>query len=458
MKKAQLTYRCQNCGYLSPKWLGKCPECGSWNSFLETSLAKTETKYGLAKPSSPEVLTIADINQQLSINSKLTIYPFQNPQLNKFWGNGLASSSLTLLAGEPGLGKSTLALQLLRSLSQAKSESKLKLLYISAEESLTELARRSQRLGIPEGILFLQSNQLEEILQVFQTHQPQIVVIDSVQTIFSNQLESTPGSITQVAFLASQFLHIAKSQNISIILIGHITKDGQIAGPKTLEHLVDSVILLEATKNTNYRTLSFTKHRFGSTEEILLLKMESSGLQIVTDPSLALLENLETGIGIVYGIAMDKNLPLIVEIQALVSTNRFSENNFGRRESLNLSSSKLNTILAIAEKYLNLNIKNRDVYVQLVGLPKNIVDDSLDLPILLAILSSLYEQPINHLLNLEQNTSPQKIAFAGRLTLSGKIRQATNLERRINVAKNLGFGFNLKITMGNLNCLVLNLS
>ena len=451
MKKAKSGYRCQNCGYFSTKWLGKCPECGSWNSFSESQFLESTTNNHLTKPSNLKVFTLAEINQQLTLDSAITIYPFQNSQLNHFWGGGIVSGSLSLLAGEPGLGKSTLALQLLRSLFQANLQAGLKLFYVTAEEALTELARRSQRLGIPQEILLFQGNQFEDILQVLQTYQPQVMVIDSIQTIFTNQLENSPGSVSQVAFLANQFLSISKAQNISFILIGHITKDGQIAGPKTLEHLVDSVLVLEAAKNTNYRTLSFSKHRFGSTEEILLLKMETAGLQIVADPSLALLENLETGVGIVYGIAMDKNLPLIVEIQALVSTGNYSDHSFGRREGINLNNSKLNTILAIAEKYLNLKLKNLDVYVQISGLPKAITDDSLDLPILLAILSSLYSKPIQVLLNLDKKLNPQKIAFAGRLTLSGKIRQATSLDRRTSIAKNLGFLFNPNITIGNLD-------
>ncbi len=452
MKKTKSGYRCQNCSYFSAKWLGKCPECGSWNSFLESQSTEFTASHPSAKVLAAKVFTVAEIKQKLT-SLTTTIYPFQNLQLNHFWGGGLTSGSLALLAGEPGLGKSTLALQLLRSLSQANLQTKLKLLYITSEEALTELARRSQRLDIPPEILLFQSNQFEDILQVLHTHQPQVVVIDSIQTIFTTQLENPPGSVTQVAFLASQFLTISKTQNISFILIGHITKDGQIAGPKTLEHLVDSVLLLETTKNTNYRTLSFSKHRFGSTEEMLLLKMEATGLQIVTDPSLALLENLEVGVGIVYGIAMDKNLPLIVEIQALVSTGNYSDNSFGRREGINLNNSKLNTILAIAEKYLDLKLKNLDVYVQISGLAKTLTDDSLDLPILLAILSSLYSTPIQVLLNLDNKLSSQKIAFAGRLTLSGKIRQATSLDRRINIATKLGFLFNPNISMGNLSSL-----
>jgi DNA repair protein RadA/Sms len=266
----------------------------------------------------------------------------------------------------------------------------MKLLYITAEESLSELARRSQRLGIPNDIMVVQSNNFEHISEILIETKPNLVIIDSIQTIFSDQLSSSPGSVAQVSFLAAQFLAISKNYNISIILIGHVTKEGQIAGPKTLEHLVDSVVLLESSQNNNYRTLTFSKHRYGSTNQQLLLKMEVNGLQIVTDPSLALLENLETGVGVCYGIAMDKNLPLVVEIQALIS-NVNGNTGFGRREVLGLKLGKLNTILAIMEKYFDLELKNREVYVQISGLSKILTDDSLDLAILLALLSSFFQ-------------------------------------------------------------------
>ncbi len=453
MPKSKTVFVCKECSYENPKWLGKCPNCGVWNSF-EEQLKSDPDNPNLTKSINQNqnllVSSLADVLEQSKNNSEKRFYPFASNALNQFWGGGLVVGSLTLLAGEPGLGKSTLALQLLRSLFFGERANPPKLLYVTAEESIMELARRSQRLEIPKQIWVMQSNQFEQIEKVIQTYKPQVVVIDSIQTIFSNQLDSNPGSISQVSSLTSGFLAICKSLSISIIIIGHVTKEGQIAGPKTLEHLVDSVILIEPTKSKNYRILSFAKHRFGNTEEMLLLKMEPSGLEIVTDPSLALLENLETGIGVVYGVAMDKNLPLIVEIQTLVNSPSKSDGVFGRREALGFSTSKLNTILAVIEKYLELNLKNCDVYVQISGLPKNINDDSLDLPVMLSILSSVYDQPIEEVLKINDKQKLKKKIFAGRLTLSGKIRKPTNQKQRQQVAKNLGFEFNQNIKFGDL--------
>lgn len=455
--KSKTIFKCSSCGREEAKWQGKCPECGSWNSFKEvvSESAKTagEANFSVNQNLHLEPETISDILTQVKESSTPRLYTFSAPALNSFWGRGLVAGSLTLLAGEPGLGKSTLALQLLRSLNQGKNGD-LKLLYITAEESSFELARRSERLKIPKEIMVLQANNFEQIEQVLERFRPNVVIVDSVQTIFSSQINSNPGSITQVATISSQLLAISKSKNISIVLIGHVTKEGQIAGPKTLEHLVDSVLFLEPSESQQYRTLSFSKHRFGTTNSLLLLKMEESGLEIVTDPSLALLENLETGVGVAYGMAIDKDLPLVVEIQALVSKPNFSGSFFGRREALGIKTAKLNTILAIAEKFLDLDLKNRDVYVQLAGLPKNLQDESLDLPILLAILSSFQEQSMSSILSKKLKTATTQIStkliFAGRLTFSGNLRGATNLEIRQDTAKKLGFVYNLGLESGTL--------
>jgi DNA repair protein RadA/Sms len=487
--KPRTVYKCQVCGYQSPKWLGKCPECASWNSFVEV-VETPEDPHGSKSIQSPENLGVASLEFLIDKSKnqpEKRLYPFAFGELNKFWGGGLVAGSLTLLAGEPGLGKSTLALQLLRSLwlgqgsggsretppsstslreklpnsvspNTASAASNFKLLYVTAEESVMELARRSQRLQIPKQILVMQSNNLEQIERALDREKPQVVIIDSIQTIYASEISGSPGSVSQVSSLASQFLAISKSRNISLVLIGHVTKEGQIAGPKTLEHLVDSVVLLESTKASGYRTLSFSKHRFGTTEGLLLMKMEENGLQIVADPSLALLENLETGVGVVYGLAMDKDLPLVVEIQALVSKTYGGEGGYGHREAIGLTGAKLNTILAIAEKYLSLSLKSSDVFVQLTGLPKSVVDHSLDLPILLAILSSAYNKPIGEIIHKpakdprkrEAKPKGAKLAFAGRLTLSGKVRQATNQETRQNTAQKLGFSFNPGISLGDL--------
>ncbi|MEM1312586.1 MAG: AAA family ATPase [Patescibacteria group bacterium] len=460
--KSKTIFKCANCGYETPKWQGRCPDCGTWNSLKEVSKSETVDPNSRTKNISSQQnstllpQSLSEILTQVKSQKQQRLYQFSTDILNNFFGKGLVAGSLTLLAGEPGLGKSTLALQLLRALQLNKSKASYipKLLYITAEESSFELARRSQRLNIPEAIQVLQANNFEQIEQVLLSTKPDVVIIDSIQTIYTSLVQSSPGSVTQVSTIASQLLAITKAQNISVILIGHVTKEGQIAGPKTLEHLVDSVLLLEPSQTTGYRTLNFPKNRFGTTNSLILLKMEESGLQIVTDPSLALLENLETGVGICYGVAIDKDLPLIVEVQALVGKPNFGQGSFGRREAIGIKTAKLNAILAIAEKYLGIELKNSDIYIQLLGLPKNLQDDSLDLPILLAIISSLKDNKLSNVIK----TKEAKIAFAGRLTFSGSLRKATNLELRKNTAEKLGFKYNPKVEPGEINESLKNLS
>ena len=483
-KSSPSSFVCTSCGYDSPKWHGKCPNCSQWDTmkeFKEKKLASESTPHKtFSLPTEFQgPVTINEVLIALADRPEKRFFKFSTPLLNDFFGGkGLVAGSFVLLAGEPGLGKSTLALQLLRALTieknspsslvevEKKAVEKLtnptlvtektkvnpdqKLMYVTAEESVFELARRADRLGIPKQILLLQNNSWESIAETLILTQPQVLILDSVQTMFSHDISSSPGSIAQVSLIATKILTLCKSLNIAVVLIGHVTKDGSIAGPKTLEHLVDSVLMIERAENSTYRTLMFTKHRYGNTDRQLLLKMQETGLQIITNPSLALLENLGVGIGVCYGLAMEKSLPFVVEIQALVSKPSFGEESggFGRREALNLKQNKLNTILAIAEKYLGLNLRSRDVYIQLTGLAKNLQDDSLDLPILLAILGSINEVEVDKLLKLEKSKGKSQPVFAGRLTLSGTLRAATNDKERITSANQLKFEYNPSIEMG----------
>jgi DNA repair protein RadA/Sms len=441
-----MKYKCNQCNLEFAKWTGKCSNCNAWNSLVEVADVKGKQGIAISGPVSTPT-SIGDILEMVKANPEKRHYEFSSPVLNDFWNKGLISGSFLLLAGEPGLGKSTIALQILRSLYE---KNKNQILYITAEESLFELARRADRLGINKEILLLQTNNFEQIEKTLIETKPAIVVLDSVQTFYSSEMQSSPGSIMQVSYLASQLLSITKNYNISIILIGHVTKDGSIAGPKTLEHLVDSVLLLERSDVSNYRTLMFSKHRYGATDSQLLLKMEEKGMEIVSNPSLALLENLETGIGVCYGMAIEKSLPFVVEIQVLVSKPSKSEESYGRREAINLKMSKLNTIIAIAEKYLGIYLRSRDVYVQISGLAKNLTDDSLDLPILLAIISSINNKLVEDLFS-GKKTKDKKPIFAGRLTLSGQIRNPTNDKERTKTASSLGFDYNPQISFTEIN-------
>lgn len=422
-------FTCNNCAYKSKKWYGKCPSCDAWNSMSELQEGGVSTEKAGVKPAA-----IQHILDTITQDGDVRLYPFKSAQLNDFWSGGVTKSGFTLLAGEPGLGKSTFALQLLRSLYL--HDSSLNLLYITAEESQQELARRAERLNIPTQISVLQTNVLTTIESTIQSHGADIVIIDSIQTLYDSAVSSSPGSISQVTHIASRLLSLCKTTGTSIILIGHVTKDGQIAGPKTLEHLVDSVMLLESTKQSLYRTVRFQKHRFGRTDSMLLLKMEETGLNIISDPSLALLENIENGPGVVYGLSLDGDLPMVVEVQSLVSGQDHS--GFGRRESSGIPSSKLHTIIAIIEKYLNIPLRSYDIYVQIEGLPRKIYDPSLDLPVLLSIMSSLRGSAIGS----------SKTVYAGRLTLAGTLRKPTQEDIRLDSSKKLKFQFNPGISYG----------
>lgn len=438
MKAEKNLYRCSNCNFEAPKWFGKCPNCDSWNTMnlIENSSSKIETqKKSIGKVKS--ITQILDKTEDISKeNFKL------NPKaLNDFWGNGIAPSSLTLLAGEPGLGKSTLALQILRSLKNQKPN--INLLYITGEESQIDLAKRSKRLGIPEDILILQSNVWSTIKDNLLELKPDLVILDSIQTIFDQSIPSGPGSVSQVTTMTNNLLEICKTYSIAAVIIGHVTKEGQIAGPKTLEHMVDSVLMLESSSQLGFRTLSFQKHRFGSTQEMLLLKMENTGLQIITNPGLVLLENLEDGIGVSYAMTIEKNLPIVVEVQTLVNSQVSqgdSGNWMGKRETIGIKNVRLNTILAILEKHVGINLRAADVYVQINGIASNSTDDSIDLAIVMSILSSIKNKTIKQLFGIQKTP-----IFAGRVTLSGNLRTATNSKERQKASSNLGFDYNPKI-------------
>jgi DNA repair protein RadA/Sms len=452
MPKERVNYECSNCGHISPKWLGKCPSCSSWNSFTQIKQL-TDAQQILEKKNISRKFNRVETIEQILDNldeEKTFIYPFSVDTLNAFWGGGIKSGSLSLLAGEPGLGKSTFALQLLRSLNQSNKQ--LNYLYITAEESVRELAQRGQRLDISGTINLMQCNCYEDIEKEIETNTYNLVIIDSIQTLYSRNTSSAPGSVTQVTLMTNQFLALSKSKNIAIILIGHVTKDGQIAGPRTLEHMVDSVLMIEKSESSQYRTITFIKHRFGTTDNLLLLKMEEKGLNIVRDTTLALLENLETGVGVSYSVSMDKNFPFIIEIQALVSDLNENSKLYGKREVIGMKLAKLNVILAIAEKYLDLDLQSRDVYLQITGSLKGLNDESVDLAILLAILSSYLNKPLNYIFNdhIKGNNSSVKLIFNGRLTLSGNLRNSTDWQLRQKTAKNLGFQFNPSIENGEI--------
>ncbi len=440
MALAKSVFVCSNCNFKTAKWVGKCPSCDSWNSFVEETVSPINAT-SKKQPSiqNNQITKLEKLYSRLEDVNLSPLFKFEAAMLNQFWGGGLVPASLTLLAGEPGLGKSTLALQLVRSLLQNKLNSNLQVCYLTAEESALEIAKRAKRLGIPETLNILQTNSYEEMEGKLASFNFDVLVVDSIQTIFTANLETAPGSVSQVTTLASHLLALSKNKNMAIIIIGHVTKEGQIAGPKTLEHLVDSVLILENANVGNFRSLRFNKHRYGPTTPTMLMNMGASGLEVITNPSLALLGNTESGMGVAYGLALDGDLPLVVEIQALVTPAKTAGagNFFGRREALGIKTAKLNTILAICEKYLNLDLTGRDVYLQISGWPNSNPDENLDLAIMVAILSSTFNLDVKNW--FKSSTLP---IFSGRLTLSGNLRTPTQIETRTKTANALKMNLN----------------
>lgn len=449
-KKERVHYVCSNCQFDTEQWQGKCPSCGQWNTLEKIEPAVTSAS-GKPKPTATALTSkrasLFEASKYLDEKEQKRIL-FHSPLLNEFFSGGIAADSITLLAGEPGLGKSTFALQLLKSTLQAQT---LDALYITAEESIEELARRSIRLGVPNTLEILQTQRFETIEAELNTRKPQLVILDSIQTVFSTAMDSAPGSVSQVTNIATQLLSICKTHRIALIIIGHVTKDGSIAGPRTLEHLVDTVLMMERTQQ-DLLTVSFVKYRFGSTEHIIFLKMAETGLSIIQDPSLLLLENLEDGVGITYSVVRIKNQNIIVEIQALVAKN-FSGTGF-QRQGIGITNAKLNSLIAIIKKYLHFDLDGSDIYVTLLGLPRGIWDESLDLTIILAILSSFTNKTIQDLMGMNGKSRP---VFAGRVTLSGTIRNATANPTRAKTAEKLKLDYNPTIQAGELKNLQLRL-
>lgn len=445
-KGSKIQYICTNCQHTSTQWQGKCQQCNEWNTLVESTTASglTTTAKTNVQLRASEQATLADTLKNLD-EGPIARHQFHSEQLNDFFSGGLAPDSITLLAGEPGLGKSTLSLQLLKSLIINTNTSSL---YITAEESLSEVARRAHRLKVPETLTILQTQQFEIIEKELVSKKPSVVILDSIQTVYSRSMDSAPGSVAQVTNIVTQLMAICKTLGIALIIIGHVTKEGAIAGPRTLEHLVDTVLMLERTQH-DLLTLSFSKNRFGTTEHILFLKMQEGGLVIITDPSLLLLENLEDGVGITYSIVRIKNQNIVVEVQALTSKN-FSGTGF-QRQGIGITSAKLNSLIAILKKYLGLELDSFDIYVTLQGLPKGSWDESLDLAILLSIISSYKNAPIEDVLKITKTKG--RPVFSGRITLSGTIRTATAEITRKKTASTLKLQYNPAIQAGQLSLL-----
>jgi len=415
MAKTKTVYVCQNCGTDSSKWIGKCNSCGEWNTFVEQVIHKSPTRNidtGVAPKSTPEKLGAIKSDQ-------LQRYDMKYAEVNRVLGGGLVPGSVVLIGGEPGIGKSTLALQLALRFESST-------LYVSGEESAQQLKMRAERLdGSDDNTLILTETSLQSIVVQIKQVQPALVIIDSIQTLYSEEIDSAPGSISQVRECASQMLRVAKQSGIPVILIGHITKEGNLAGPKILEHIVDTVLQFEGDTHHFYRILRASKNRFGSTSELGVFEMKNTGLREILNPSEVLLNEQSTDLS---GSAVAANIegarPLMIETQALVSTAAYGT---PQRTSNGFDTRRLNMLLAVLEKRANFKLSIKDVFVNIAG-GLRVDDPATDLALVAAILSSAVDIALD-----------SKSCFAGEIGLSGEIRPTNRLEQRISEAEKLGF-------------------
>ena len=415
-KKKQSAFFCKSCGTQSPKWLGKCPQCNEWNSFVEEIITKTdEIKSGFKSNKINKPTLITDINYT---NEDRIITNDQ--ELNRVLGGGVVPGSLILLGGDPGIGKSTLLLQF------ALSSKKKKILYVSGEESEKQIKMRAERINkTSENCYILTETSTQNIFQQIEHIQPNILIIDSIQTLHTAVIESSPGSISQVRECTSELIKFAKETGTAVFLIGHINKDGVIAGPKILEHMVDTVLQFEGDRNYVYRILRTIKNRFGSASELGVYEMHQKGLREVNNPSEILIserDELTSGIGIAATIEGAR--PLLIEIQALVSSAVYGT---PQRSATGYDTKRMNMLLAVLEKKCGFKLAAKDVFLNITGGIK-IDDTAIDLAIICSILSSDNNIALDNL-----------ICFAGEIGLSGEIRAVNRIESRIIEAEKLGY-------------------
>lgn len=414
--KIKSVWFCNSCGAESSKWEGRCPSCGEWNTMVEEKVTKTSSKNGFKRQtlkSTPKRITEIEPLEEPRI-------PLPSRELNRVLGGGLVPGSLVLIGGEPGIGKSTLVLQNILSLRSRT------ILYVSGEESAQQLKLRADRIGrMSESCLIVCETSLENIMRHAETVEPDILIIDSIQTIASDAIESSAGSVSQVRECSAQLLKYAKESGVPVILIGHINKEGSIAGPKVLEHIVDAVLQFEGDRHYMYRILRSIKNRFGSTSEIGIYEMVQKGLREVTNPSELLISQSDTDLsGVAIGVTIEGIRPFLIEAQALVSTAAYGT---PQRSVTGFDSKRMNMLLAVLEKRVGFKLAQKDVFLNIAGGLK-VNDPSLDLSVISAILSSNIDIPVH-----------RNICMSGEVGLSGEIRPVTRVEQRISEAEKLGF-------------------
>ncbi|MCM1253163.1 MAG: DNA repair protein RadA [Clostridium sp.] len=418
-KNATVFY-CQNCGYESAKWMGQCPGCREWNTFVEEKITTKTAALGTAKRNRPDAekpLKLSEITLQdeerMSTHMK---------ELNRVLGGGIVPGSLILVGGDPGIGKSTLLLQVCR---QMAADSR-KVLYISGEESLKQIKIRANRIGeFTENLYLLCETNLEIIEETIRHMAPDITIIDSIQTMYQEALSAAPGSVSQVREATNVFLQLAKGMGTSIFIVGHVTKEGTVAGPRVLEHMVDTVLYFEGDRHASYRILRAVKNRFGSTDEIGVFEMKEQGLTEVSNPSEFMLNGKPEGAsGSIVSCSMEGTRPILFEIQALVCRTNFG---FPRRQANGTDFNRVNLLMAVLEKRIGLQMSDYDAYVNLAG-GMRISEPAIDLGIAMAIASSFKNKPID-----------ERMAAFGEIGLSGEVRAVSMIEQRIQEAVKMGF-------------------
>lgn len=416
MAKVRSDYVCQNCGMSSAKWLGRCPSCGQWNTFVEERVVKSPRPSALIEVSRSAVplpLNTITSSNEVRMDSGLS-------EVNRLLGGGIVPGSIILLGGEPGIGKSTLSLQM------ALAPTHSKVLYVSGEESANQIKLRADRLGQPtDGCYILNETLLENIVVQAQEMGPAMMVVDSIQTLYSENIESSAGSVSQVRECAATLLRYAKTTGVPVLLIGHINKEGTLAGPKVLEHIVDVVLQFEGDSTLMYRVLRSVKNRFGSTAELAMFEMQEQGLRQITNPSELLLAHHDASLsGVAVAAAVDGARPLLVEVQALVSTAAYGT---PQRNANGFDYRRLNMLLAVLEKRAGFKLATKDVFLNIAG-GIRIADPAIDMAVVAAVLSSNFDVPI-----------PPDACFAGEIGLSGEIRPVPRLEQRVAEAQRHGF-------------------
>ena len=418
MAKQRSTHFCKNCGYESVKWIGRCPSCAEWNTFVE-EIVETGKKTEITAFSNFSKNAPAKRIQEILFEREQKI-DLEEIELNRVLGGGLVQGSLILVGGEPGIGKSTLMLQL------AVKQKRFKVLYVSGEESESQIKMRGERIGLlNENCFLLNETNVQSIIDQAETLRPDFLIVDSIQTLFSSNIDSVTGTVSQIRECTALLLRFAKESGTPVFIIGHVTKDGSIAGPKLLEHMVDTVLQFEGDQNHMYRILRALKNRFGNTNEIGIYEMSQGGLFPVLNPSEVLVSNSDEHLsGVSVACMMEGNRPILIEVQALVSTAAYGT---PQRTANGFDTKRLNMILAVLEKRCGFRLASKDVFLNIAG-GIRVDDPAIDLAVVVAILSSNIDIPV-----------PKKTIFCGEVALTGEVRIISKLDQRIQEALKLGY-------------------